>query len=823
MEFSIWLVILVSVLWALSYHRASLATFTTATAATLLVGSIFGPFGAISWLIYLAIAIPLNVSGIRQQYISAPALKMFKKIMPEMSRTEEEAIEAGTTWWEADLFCGTPDWQKLHRFPQPQLSAEEQAFIDGPVETVCQMTCDWQTCHELADLSPEVWQYLKTHKFFAMIIKKEYGGLDFSAYAQSCVLQKLAGVSSVLASTVGVPNSLGPGELLQHYGTKEQKDHYLPRLAQGLEIPCFALTSPEAGSDAGSIPDFGIVCKGQWQGEEVLGMRLTWNKRYITLAPVATVLGLAIKLRDPEGLLGDTEELGITCALIPTDTDGVKIGRRHFPMNVPFQNGPTQGDDIFVPLDYIIGGEKMAGQGWRMLVECLSVGRAITLPSNSTGGVRAMAVATGAYARIRRQFKLPIGKMEGVEEALARLGGYAYLCDAATTMSTGAIDLGEKPSVVSAIVKYHMTERLRQGTIDAMDIHGGKGICLGPNNYLGRGFQGAPIAITVEGANILTRNMIIYGQGAIRCHPFVLEEMRAAKAADFNQGVKQFDDALFGHIGFTISNAMRTLWLSLTGAKFAASPVTDRTQKYYQQITRFSSALAFMSDVSMATLGGSLKRKERVSARLGDILSMLYLTSASLKRFNDQGRPAHSMAYVEWAAQDCLYQAQVALSDLLDNFPNKWVGKAIKLMVFPWGRSLKAPGDKLDHKVARSLMVPGEGRSELAKNLHFTRIESNAMGLQEQTLEDIMAAEPIYDKVCRVADKRLPFIRLNEIAVLGRKLNAISEEEAELLNRAEVGRLKAINVDDFDPSELVAKEQPLSESQAQANKPSAVA
>jgi acyl-CoA dehydrogenase len=823
MDFTIWLVLLVSALWALSYHRASLSTFTSATIAILVAGTLFGAVGAFTWLLFLAIAIPVNVNGIRQQYISAPALKMFKKIMPEMSRTEEEAIEAGTTWWEADLFCGDPDWQKLHRFPKPELSAEEQAFLDGPVETVCQMTCDWQTCHELADLPPEVWQYLKDNKFFAMIIKKEYGGLDFSAYAQSRVLQKLAGVSSVLASTVGVPNSLGPGELLQHYGTKEQKDHYLPRLAKGLEIPCFALTSPEAGSDAGSIPDFGVVCKGQWQGEEILGMRLTWNKRYITLAPVATVLGLAIKLRDPDGLLGDEEDLGITCALIPTDTDGVKIGRRHFPLNVPFQNGPTQGEDIFVPLDYIIGGEKMAGQGWRMLVECLSVGRAITLPSNSTGGIKAMAVATGAYSRIRRQFKLPIGKMEGVEEALARIGGYAYMCDASTTMSTGAIDLGEKPSVVSAIVKYHMTERLRQATMDSMDIHGGKGICLGPNNYIGRGFQGAPIAITVEGANILTRNMIIYGQGAIRCHPFVLEEMRAAKAQDFSQGVKMFDDALFGHIGFTISNAMRTFWMSLTNAKLAPAPFDDRTKKYYQQMTRFSSALAFMSDLSMATLGGNLKRKERVSARLGDMLSMLYLCSATLKQFNDQGRPAHSLALVEWAAQDCLYKAQVALADLLDNFPNKWIGFVIKRIALPWGQTIKAPSDKLDHKVSRLLQVPGEARSELAKDLHFTRIESNAMGLQEQTLEDIIAAEPIYDKVCRISKQKLPFIRLNEIAEIGLELNAISEDEAELLRKAEIGRLKAINVDDFDPSELIAHKQPISDKNANDNKPSVAA
>jgi acyl-CoA dehydrogenase len=804
MEFIIWFLALTGTLWTLAYHRASLVTFSVATAVVMVVGTMYDAISALSWLLFLAIALPLNISGIRQQYITAPALKIFKKIMPEMSRTEEEAIAAGTTWWEADLFCGTPDWRKLHNYPQPRLSAQEQAFMDGPVETVCRMTDDWETTHIRADLSPTVWQYLKDNQFFAMIIKKEYGGLEFSAYAQSCVLQKLSGRSTVLASTVGVPNSLGPGELLQHYGTDEQKNHYLPRLAKGLEIPCFALTNPEAGSDAGSIPDFGIVCKGQWEGEEVVGMRLTWNKRYITLAPIATVLGLAVKLYDPDHLIGDTKELGITCALIPTDTAGVKIGRRHFPLNVPFQNGPTQGDDIFVPLSYIIGGSKMAGQGWRMLVECLSVGRAITLPSNSTGGLKAMALATGAYARIRRQFKLPIGKMEGVEEVLARIGGYAYMSDAATTLSTGAIDLGEKPSVVSAIVKYHLTERMRQATNDSMDVHGGKGICMGPNNYLARGFQGAPIAITVEGANILTRNMIIYGQGAIRCHPFVLEELRAAKVEDPAAALTQFDDALFGHIGFTISSAMRTFWLSLTGARLVKAPFSDETKKYYRQMTRFSSALAFMSDVSMATLGGNLKRKERISARLGDVLSMLYLTSATLKRFNDEGRQSSSVTMMQWASEDCLYKAQVAMVELLDNFPNRWVGRAVKLIMFPWGSTLKKPSDKLDHKLARILQTPSAARSQLGKGVYLAREEHNPMGLQEQTLEDIIAAEPIYDKVCRACEERLPFFRLNEVADRGLALGAITMDEADLLYKAEVGRLKAINVDDFDPMELEA-------------------
>ena len=804
MEVFILCAALIAAIGILAYNRASLTMFTVVIAAVLAIGYAFDATGTIAWVVFLLLALPLNIAVIRQQYLTKPLLKLYRKIMPEMSTTEKEAIDAGTTWWEADLFRGNPDWHKMHNFPVPRLSAEEQAFLDGPVEELLAMVDDWHTTHERADLAPEVYQYLKDKGFFAMIIKKEYGGLEFSAFAQSCVLQKLTSKSMVLSSVVGVPNSLGPGELLQHYGTDEQKKHYLPRLAKGLEVPCFALTSPEAGSDAGAIPDTGIICKGQWEGKEVIGMRLTWNKRYITLAPIATVLGLAFKLYDPEKLIGDDEELGITCALIPVSTPGVKIGRRHFPLNVPFQNGPTQGENIFVPLDYIIGGAKMAGQGWRMLVECLSVGRAITLPSNSTGGIKAVALATGAYARIRRQFKLPIGKMEGVEEAMARIGGYAYMADASTTMSVGSIDLGEKPSVISAITKYHMTERMRQAIIDAMDVHGGKGICMGPNNYLARGYQGAPVAITVEGANILTRNMIIYGQGAIRCHPYVLAELQAAQLDDQGAAVTAFDKALFGHIGFAISNFFRTFWLSLTGGAFSSAPYSDATAKYYKQMNRFSAAMALMSDVAMGTLGGDLKRRERISARLGDILSMLYLTSAVLKRYNDEGRKIDDLPLVQWACEDNLAKAQLALNELFDNFPNRAVGVVLKRVVFPWGRTLRKASDIIEHKVARIMQTPGEARSRLGSHMYLTNEPQNQLGLMEQALLDVLAAEPVFDKVTHAAGKRLPFFRLNEVADLGLELKVISEAEAEILRTAEKGRLFAINVDDFEPAYLAA-------------------
>ncbi len=806
MEQITWVLMAISLCGFMAYNRASLKIFTVAFAFLMTIGSVLDVVSFFGWFLFIIVMLPLNVEKIRKNYISAPILAVFKKIMPEMSTTEQEALDAGTTWFEADLFRGNPDWKKLHNYPQPRLSAEEQAFLDGPVEELCSMCDDWVTTHVLADLEPKVWDYMKDNKFFAMIIKKEYGGLEFSAYAQSRVLQKLSSVSAVLSSTVGVPNSLGPGELLQHYGTKEQKDHYLPRLVTGEEIPCFALTSPEAGSDAGAIPDFGIVCKGEFEGEEVLGMKLTWDKRYITLAPVATVLGLAFKLQDPDHLLGEEEDLGITCALIPTDIEGVITGRRHFPLNVPFHNGPTQGTEVFVPLDFIIGGAEMAGQGWRMLVECLSVGRAITLPSNSTGGVKSIALATGAYSRIRRQFKIPIGKMEGVQEPLARIGGNAYLMDAVTTMSTGAIDLGEKPSVISAIAKYHLTEKMRQCIGDAMDIHGGKGICMGPSNYLARGYQGAPVAITVEGANILTRSMIIYGQGSIRCHPYVLAEIEATRNENPTEALNDFDHALFGHIGFAISNITRSVWYSFTGSRFQDTPFNDETSRYYQLMNRFSANLAMLSDISMGTMGGDLKRRERVSARLGDILSYLYLCTATLKRYNDEGRKEEDFPLVQWAIEDSLYKTQEAIDDLISNFPNRAVGIFLRATIFPLGMWLNKPSDITDQKVSDILQTPSETRTRLGEGQFLKREDSNPMGKLEETLEDILACEPVFTKACKALGKRLPFYRLDLVAEEALAADVITQDEADLLCKAEKGRKAAIDVDDFASEQLSANQ-----------------
>lgn len=799
----LWILVFFLALGIAFYRRLGLTNTTALLAGVLVVGTVVGNVGFFSWLLFAIVALPLNIEDVRKQYITKKLLAFYEKVMPEMSTTEQEAIDAGTVWWDGDIFSGKPDWEKLHRIPKGRLSAEEQAFLDGPVDRVCNMVDEWQINHKDADLSPEIWAFLKEHKFFAMIIKKQYGGLEFSAFAQSRVLQKLAGCSAVLSSTVGVPNSLGPGELLQHYGTKEQQDHYLPRLANGDEIPCFALTGPEAGSDAGAIPDVGIVCKGQWEGEEVLGMRLTFDKRYITLAPVATVVGLAFKLQDPDGLLGNKQDIGITCALIPRDTDGLEIGRRHFPLNTPFQNGPVRGNDIFVPLSYIIGGPKMAGKGWRMLMECLSVGRCITLPSTAAGGAKTCALATGAYARIRRQFRIPVGAMEGVEEMLARIGGNAYLMDGVTRFSTVGVDLGEKPSVISAISKYHLTEKGRQVINDAMDVHGGKGIMLGPNNYLGRGYQGAPISITVEGANILTRNMMIFGQGAMRCHPYVLEEIHAASIDDYQEKLNAFDKAVFGHMGFAVANTVRSIWFALTNGSFSKSPFADDTARYYKLLQGYSANLALLSDISMAVLGGDLKRRERLSARLGDILSGLYLGSTTLKRFDEDGRLQEDAPLMHWAMQDTLYNIETAILEFTDNFPNSVIGFTLKLLLMPFGRRVARPSDKLEHSIARLLQTPSSARSRLGDGQYLTREEGNLFGDLEQTLDDVIAAEPVFERICTAKKAKLPFTRLAALADEALKDGTITTEEADLLRRTEAGRLRTINVDDFDHAELV--------------------
>ena len=751
----------------------------------------------------IAIAAILFIPALRRAFISNPLLSAYRRILPPMSQTEQEAINAGTVWWDGELFSGKPDWAKLIAFPQPKLTPEEQSFLDHETEQLCAMANDWETYLHY-DLNPQTWQFVKDQGFLGMIIPKRYGGKEFSAYAHSQVVTKLATRCSAAAVHVMVPNSLGPAELLLHYGTEEQKNHYLPRLAKGLEIPCFALTNPHAGSDAASIPDLGIVCKGLWEGREVLGMRVTWDKRYITLGPIATLLGLAFRLHDPEHLLEGTEnareDLGITCALVPTQTPGVNIGRRHNPLDAVFQNGPTSGRDVFMPLDWIIGGPKLAGQGWRMLMECLAAGRSISLPSTSCGYAKLAARATGAYARVRSQFKTSIGKFEGVEEALARIGGNLYMMDAARAMTVGAVDAGEKPSVISAICKYHLTERGRVVVNDAMDILGGKGICLGPHNFMGRAYQQLPIAITVEGANILTRSLIIFGQGAIRCHPFVLTEMNAARDGD----LAKFDRALFGHARHVLANAVRAFVTALTGSRFVAVPngAAAETLAYYRHMTRLSAALAFLSDVSMLALGGALKRKEKLSARLGDVLSMLYLGSATLKRYEDDGRQEADLPFVHWSMQDALARAAEALHGVLTNYPNRALGMLLRLAVFPLGRHFTAPADDLGHQVARLLIAPSATRDRLTAGMHVPAAESEPLGCLEAALDATIKAEAVEAKL-RAAQKAgaFPGMAADELAQAAVAARVISAEEARLLARAAQLRDEVIRVDDF-PQDL---------------------
>ena len=623
--------------------------------------------------------------------------------------------------------------------------------------------------------------------------------------AHRAVLQKISSVSAVAGSTVAVPNSLGPGELLLHYGTDEQKNHFLPRLAKGEEVPCFGLTGPTAGSDATSIPDYGIVCKGKFGGKEVVGMRLNFDKRYITLAPVATIVGLAFRLYDPDGLLGEREDLGISLALVPRDTKGMEIGMRHLPLNVPFQNGPIRGKDVFVPLDTLIGGTEMIGQGWRMLVECLSVGRAISLPSTSTGGSKMAALATGAYSRIRKQFNMPIGRFEGIEAALARIAGNAYAISALSRMTATAVDLGEKPAVPSAIAKYHATEMAREVITDAMDIHGGKGVILGPKNYLGRGWQGVPVAITVEGANILTRNLMIFGQGAIRCHPYVLKEIEAANIENKQERIERFDELLFSHVGYSIRNAVRSLGLGMSFGKFATGPHDRKTARYYQKLSRYSAALAFVSDFSMLTLGGKLKQKEHISARLGDVLSHLYICSAMLKRFESQGRPAADQAILAWAFHDAIYKIQVALRLVVDNFPNRYLRTVLRTIVFPFGRRERASGDRLTHKVAQLLLSPSDTRDRLTDGVYKSAKTGHPIGMMEEALPQVIHAEPLERKFLKALKQgEIAGITWDEQIRDAIAKSVFSAEEADILVRVRNLVMEIIAVDEFKPEDLQA-------------------
>ncbi|HVE49177.1 MAG TPA: acyl-CoA dehydrogenase [Casimicrobiaceae bacterium] len=772
------------------------------------VGQVLPTWLVIALAISLAAAVAvLLIRPVRRRLVSAHVLRGFRRVLPPMSQTEREALEAGTVWWDGELFSGRPNWRKLLDVPRATLSVEEQAFLDNEVETLCGMASDWETTNIHKDLPPQAWQYIKDNGFLGMIIPKEYGGLGFSATAHSEVVQKLSTRTGTTAVTVLVPNSLGPGELLLHYGTEAQKRYYLPRLAKGLEIPCFALTNPTAGSDAASIPDFGIVCWGEYEGKRVLGLRVTWDKRYITLGPVATLLGLAFHAYDPDHLIGTREDIGISCALIPTAHPGVVIGRRHMPLNAVFQNGPNSGRDVFIPMDWVIGGQEMLGRGWRMLMESLAAGRGISLPSSNTGMAKLAVRATGAYARIRRQFKTAIGRFEGVEEPLTRMGGNLYMMDATRRLTARAVDLGEKPAVLSGIAKLHITERTREVINDAMDIAGGKGICMGPSNFLGAAYMQMPVSITVEGANILTRSLIVFGQGAIRCHPFVLKEMLATRHADGARALFAFDAAVFGHLRFALANLARTLVMGLTGSHFVSVPdgVAPSTRRYFQQLTRFSAALAFLSDVSMGTLGGALKRKEKLSARLGDILSLLYLCSATLKRFEDDGRPEADAPLMHWAIWDAMFKAQNAFEGVISNFPNRLIAALLQRIVFPLGRPYEVPSDHLGHEVAKLLINPSETRDRLTSGMFVPAQADDPIREIERALAATVVAESIESKLKDAvkagrleAVSTTPGQRDETLEQRAIKAGIIDSKEARALQEHRELVARVIRVDDFD-------------------------
>ena len=736
----------------------------------------------------------MSLSSFRRDFISKPIFRWAGRALPQLSATEREAIEAGDVWWDADLFGGNPDWTKLLNFPPARLSTQEQAFLDGPVEEICRMLDEWQINWELGDLPPGVWDFLKAKKFFAMIIPTRYGGLGFSAYAHSEVIRKLATRSISGAVTAMVPNSLGPGELLLRFGTQEQQDYWLPRLAEGKEIPCFGLTSPQAGSDAAAMIDSGVVCRGVWQSREVLGIKLNWHKRYITLGPIATVQGLAFKLYDPDHLIGERDEIGITLALVPTNLPGIEIGRRHLPCLHAFQNGPNRGRDVFIPIDNVIGGIGQVGKGWKMLMSALAAGRGISLPSVSAAGCAFAAHVSGAYARVREQFHVPIGRFEAIQELLGRMAATAYLVDAARRLTCAAIDQGHKPAVITAIMKAQATERLRVVANDAMDIHGGKAVQDGPLNYLGSFYRAVPIGITVEGANIVTRSLIEFGQGAIRSHPYLLKEMTALEDADATRGLEQFDRALWAHVGHACVNALRAIAGAWTGAAFAPRPNAGGASRFYKPLGRYASAFALAVDIALLTLGGALKRQEMISARFGDILSELYLLSTVLKRWQDEGRQQADLPVVEWCMEGGFAAIETRFEEIFANFPNRPAAWLLRFLLLPFGLRRRGPSDRLTRTCADLLVAPSATRDRLTADI-FHGVGDDGLARLERAFALAVAAQPLRD-------------RLHRAHITGsgeaRRQGLINDAEAAQLRAAADAVAAAVAVDDFAPEELSA-------------------
>jgi acyl-CoA dehydrogenase len=810
----------VGIVFFCAYSQTALLTTAIMMSVLTLLKLMFTGVGVLGIVLIIvsAVLLLLSQTGLRKQYLSRGIFNWFRSVLPDISQTEQEAIDAGTVWWDGELFSGKPNWNKLLSLPKPSFTEEEQAFLDGPVVELCRMMDNWNINHNLAVIPPETLQFIKDKGFLGMIIPKEYGGLGFSGMAQSEVLSRISVTGGCISIFIGVPNSLGPGELLIKYGTEEQKDYYLPRLANGTDVPCFALTGPLAGSDATSLPDQGVVCKGEFNGEEVVGIKLNFEKRYITLAPVASVVGLAFQLSDPDHLMGDKDEYGITCALIPRKTKGVRIGRRHKPIGDAFINGPIFGKDVFIPLDYIIGGAEMAGMGWTMLVNCLSVGRCITLPSIGNGMSKQMLMGTSAYAAVRQQFGLPIAKFEGVQKPLARIAGYSYIENAACSHTVQSLSYGEKPSVASAILKYHVTEMARQCLIDAMDIHGGKSIMTGPKNYVADPYSSIPILITVEGANIMTRNLMIFGQGATRSHPYVLKEMQLAKQPVNDHTVAEFDKTFFAHIGFSIGNAVRSFMLGVAGGVLSENPGHQRLAKHYRDVDRLSASFALVADVSMLSLQSSLKFKEMLSARLGDLLSYLYMASMVLKHYESEGCPEDEYPLVEWSMAHLTHSYQVALDEILQNYPNRLVALKLRWLVFPLGKSFKAPHDSLDTKLANLFTQNTDLRKRYLANVFAENIDVNPAGQANHVFLENDRLQPIFKKIfAAIKAKTIKKAMGNQQIALAKDAGVLTAAEAKQLMAYDKQLMEIIHVDHFEEKELV-RTTPVARRKAAAKK-----
>jgi acyl-CoA dehydrogenase len=774
-------------------------------------GPTFGIYADLGgWILALLPAVILGllaVTPIRRLVLTAPVYAMVKSILPRVSRTEQEALDAGTVGWDAELFSGRPRWGKLLDIRKPTLTAEEQAFLDGPCDDLCAMIDDWDIRHNRADLPPEVWAYLKDKGFFGMLIGKEHGGLGFSAQAQSQVVSKIASRSVAAGITVMVPNSLGPGELLEKYGTPDQKAKYLRRLATGQEVPCFALTGPYAGSDAASMRDVGVVTYDMYEGKKTLGIKVSWDKRYITLAPVATLVGLAFHLHDPDHLIGEIDHIGITLALIPASFPGVEIGRRHYPSRGAFMNGPIKGRNVFIPMEFLIGGVEYAGQGWRMLMECLATGRAISLPAIGTISIKQSLRVTSAYARIRRQFGIAIGVMEGVADPLSRMVRSAYTYEAARGLTAAMVDEGQRPAVLSALLKYRTTEAMRDRMNDALDIHGGRAVQDGPSNYLFSGYMMTPVAITVEGANILTRTLITFAQGALRAHPYLYAEIEAAQDKDRRRGIVAFDAAFGGHASFMLRNMVGSFLHALSFGRFASAPVQHEMAQWYRQLARYAQSFALVGDWTVVFLGGDLKRKQRLSGRMADILSDLYLLSAVLKRYEDEGRIKEDGPLVDAIARDHLHAIEQGFAAVFANFPNPVMRWIMRFLVFPLGRHQKPASDRETYRLARAVLQPGAFRDRLTMGAYVSMDPKDVTGVLEDGLLKVTRAEEIETKFVRAIKKGVIERRLDRDAITDAvEAKVLTEAEASVLRLADQATDRVIKVDDFDPDELAAKQ-----------------